>query len=67
MVTPQFFLTVDGGQGATTGRDAMKRRDLLALYGRLGLIMAAFALIAGVVRAPLLPWLWSPRAVVAHR
>ena len=33
----------------------MTRRDLVAVYGRFGVIIAAFALIAGVVAAPILP------------
>jgi len=45
----------------------MKRTELLGLYGRLGLIVAAFTLIVGIVGAPLLPWLSPPIAVVAQR
>jgi hypothetical protein len=52
---------------ATTDRHGMKRKDLLALYGRLGLVVAAFALITGIVAAPLLPRTLSPTAVVAQR
>jgi hypothetical protein len=45
----------------------MKRRDLIVLYGRLGLIAAAFAFIAGIIAAPVLTRIWSPTAVVALR
>ena len=45
----------------------MKRQDLVWVYGRLGLIIAAFALIVGIVGAPLLPWFWSPLPVIAQR
>ncbi len=38
----------------------MARKDLVALYGRLGLIVAAFALVAGIVGGPLLQKIWSP-------
>jgi hypothetical protein len=33
----------------------MTRRDLVSVYGRFGLIIAAFAFIAGVIAAPILP------------
>ncbi|MFC1455723.1 hypothetical protein ACETIH_03110 [Microvirga arabica] len=45
----------------------MKRRDLIAAYGRLCLILAAFAFSVGIIGAPLLPRIWSPAAVVAQR
>jgi hypothetical protein len=45
----------------------MTRKDQLARYGRYGLVVAAFALITGIVAAPLLPRVWSPPAVVAQR
>jgi len=45
----------------------MKRRDLIAAYGRLCLILAAFAFIVGIIGAPLLPQIWPPAAVVAQR
>ncbi|MBM6582451.1 hypothetical protein ILT44_19795 [Microvirga sp. BT689] len=45
----------------------MKRRDLIARYGRLGLIAAALALIAGIIAAPVLTRIWYPTAVVAFR
>ena len=49
------------------GRGNMKSKDLLGLYGRRGVIVAAFALIVGIVGAPLLPWLSSPMTVIAQR
>jgi hypothetical protein len=45
----------------------MKHKEQLALYGRYGLVVAAFALITGIVAAPLLPPIWSPPAIVAQR
>ncbi len=42
----------------------MTRKDLVAVYGRAGLVIAAFALVAGIIAAPILPTLGSP-AVVA--
>ncbi|MBF9195554.1 hypothetical protein [Microvirga terrestris] len=44
----------------------MTRRDRIALYGRLGLILMAFAVIGGVVAEPLLRPLWSSRLTVAN-
>jgi hypothetical protein len=35
--------------------------------GRIGLIVAAFALTAGIVAAPLLEQVWSPPTVMAQR
>jgi hypothetical protein len=48
-------------------RGCMTRKDRIVLYGRLGLILAAFAMIGGVVAEPLLRPLWSPRLTVAQR
>jgi hypothetical protein len=45
----------------------MTRKDVMAWYGRVGLLMTAFALIAGIVAAPLLPRNWSPPLTVAQR
>jgi hypothetical protein len=45
----------------------MTRKDVLAWYGHVGLIVAAFALIGGIVAAPLLPGLWAPTLTVAQR
>ncbi|WP_230530860.1 hypothetical protein [Microvirga roseola] len=45
----------------------MARKDLVALYGRLGLIVAAFAFIASIVAGPILQRLWlSPVTVSEH-
>jgi hypothetical protein len=44
----------------------MARKDLLAMYGRIGIIVATFVLIGGVVAAPLLEWAWPPIQIVAH-
>jgi len=48
-------------------RHSMRRNERFAWYGRLGLIMAAFALIGGIVAAPLLPRIWAPPSIVAQR
>lgn len=45
----------------------MARKDLMAVYGRLGLIVAAFAFIAGIVAGPLLQKIWSPSLTVSER
>ncbi|MBB3018959.1 hypothetical protein FHR70_002013 [Microvirga lupini] len=45
----------------------MARKNRVALYGRLGLILMAFALIGGVVAEPLLRPLWSSRLTLAER
>jgi hypothetical protein len=45
----------------------MTRKDRVVLYGRVGLILAAFAMIGGVVAEPLLWPLWSSRLTVAQR
>lgn len=43
----------------------MARKDLMAVYGRLGLIMAAFALVVGIIAAPILPKFGTPAVVAA--
>jgi hypothetical protein len=48
-------------------RGFMTRKDRVVLYGRVGLILAAFAVIGGVVAEPLFRPLWSPRLTVAQR
>ena len=48
-------------------RGFMARKDRVVLYGRVGLILAAFAMIGGVVAEPLLRPLWSSRLTVAQR
>jgi hypothetical protein len=45
----------------------MTRKDRVALYGRIGLILASFAIIAGVVAEPLLRPLWSSDLTLAQR
>jgi hypothetical protein len=45
----------------------MASKDLMALYGRLGLIIAAFALITAIVAEPLLPRFWSSSVTVAEQ
>jgi hypothetical protein len=45
----------------------MRRMDRFAHYGWVGLIMAAFALVTGIVAAPVLQPLWAPNPVVALR
>jgi hypothetical protein len=48
--------------------DCMRRGDhRIAHYGRLGLVVAAFALVAGIVAAPLLQSIWPPALTVAER
>ena len=48
-------------------RGFMTHKDRIVLYGRLGLILVAFAMIGGVVAEPLLRPLWSSRLTVAQR
>ncbi len=48
-------------------RGLMTRKDRVVFYGRLGLILAAFAMIGGVVAEPLLRPLWSPPLTIAQR
>ena len=45
----------------------MTHMDRLTLYGRIGLILASFAVIGGVVAEPLLRPLWPPRLTLAQR
>ena len=44
----------------------MTRKDRVALYGRVGLILASFAVIGGVVAEPLLRHVWPARLIVAQ-
>jgi hypothetical protein len=48
-------------------RGCMTHKDRVVLYGRLGLIVVAFAMIGGVVAEPLFRPLWSPKLTVAQR
>jgi hypothetical protein len=41
-------------------------KDLVAAYARIGLIIAAFALITGIIASPILPRFGSP-AIVASK
>jgi hypothetical protein len=45
----------------------MTRKDRVALYGRVGLIVASFAVVGGVVAEPLLRNVWPSRLIVAQR
>jgi hypothetical protein len=45
----------------------MRRRDRIAHYGQIGLMFAAFALVTGIVAAPLLEGGWSPVMTIAAR
>ena len=47
-------------------RLGMNPRHRVALYSRIGLILAFFAIIGGVVAEPLLRPLWPPRLTVAR-
>jgi hypothetical protein len=43
----------------------MTSKDLIAVYGRVGLTIAAFALVAGIIAAPILPKFGSPAVAVS--
>lgn len=43
----------------------MARKDVVSVYGRLGLIVAAFALVAGIIAAPIIPRLGSSVVAVS--
>jgi hypothetical protein len=45
----------------------MACKDLIAIYGRLGLIVAVFALVIGIVAEPILPSLGSISVVVSKQ
>ena len=45
----------------------MSRKDRVALWGRIGLILLSLALIGGIVAEPLLRPLWSPPLTVAQQ
>jgi hypothetical protein len=44
----------------------MTRRDLVAVYSRAGAIIAAFAFVASIIAAPLLPKFGSPTVVTSN-
>lgn len=43
----------------------MTRNNVVATYGRIALTVAAFALIAGIIAAPILPKPGSPDVVAS--
>jgi hypothetical protein len=45
----------------------MVRKDLVAVYGRLGLIIAAFALVIGIVAEPILLRLRSASVTISEQ
>ena len=45
----------------------MAFKDMLSLCGRIGLIMAAFAFVAGIVAGPLLGKGWASRFTITGR
>jgi hypothetical protein len=45
----------------------MVRKDLMALYGRLGLVVVAFAVVAGIIAGPLLQRVWSTQITVTEQ
>ena len=49
-----------------TGGRFMAFKDVLSLCGRVGLIVAAFAFVAGIVAGPLLERVWSSRVTVTQ-
>ncbi len=44
----------------------MASKDMLSLCGRVGLIVAAFAFVAGIIASPILGKVWSPRVTVTE-
>jgi hypothetical protein len=44
----------------------MAFKDVLSLCGRIGLIVAAFAFVAGIVAGPLLERVWLSRLTVTQ-
>ena len=51
----------------TLGEFTMTRKDRVALYGRVGLILASSAVVGGVIAEPLIRNVWPTRLIVAHR
>jgi hypothetical protein len=45
----------------------MAFKDMLSLCSRIGLIMAAFAFVAGIIAGPLLEKVWAPRLTVTEQ
>jgi hypothetical protein len=54
-------------RSVSLGGFAMTRKDRVAFCGRVGLIVASFAVISGVVAEPLLRDVWPSRLIVAQR
>jgi hypothetical protein len=48
-----------------TDRLFMTRNDLVGVYGRAGLTIAALTLVAGIIAAPVLPKFGAPAVVVS--
>ena len=44
----------------------MTRKDRVALYGRVGLILASFVVVGGVIAEPLIRNVWPARLIVAQ-
>jgi hypothetical protein len=44
----------------------MAFKDALSLCGRIGLIIAAFVFVAGIIAGPLLQKVWSSRVAVTE-
>jgi hypothetical protein len=42
------------------------RKDLLGRYARLGIVLAAFTLVVGIIGAPALPQFWPPSVIGAQ-
>lgn len=49
-----------------TGGRSMAFKDMLSLYGRVGLIVAAFIFVAGIVAGPLVEKVWLSRLTVTE-
>ena len=45
----------------------MSRKDRVALWGRIGLVLLSLALMGGIVAEPLFRPLWSPSLTIAQR
>ena len=45
----------------------MALKDVLSLCGRVGLVVAAFAFVAGIVAGPLLEKIWFSHLTVTER
>src|SRR5688572_11438587 len=64
LIWPQSSCTTPAT--STTQGCGMTRRGLVSVYGRFGLIIAAFVFIAGIIAAPVLPKSGAP-AVIATK